>query len=61
VLLSPVMPVATGKLWSALGADAALGALGAQPIRESGAWGVLPAGTTVSSLTPLFPRVEQSV
>lgn len=60
VLLSPVMPQATGKLWEALGADGALGVLQEQPIREAGAWGQLPPGTTVSALAPLFPRVEQT-
>lgn len=58
-LLSPVMPVATEKLWRALGAEAALGALRQQPLREAGAWGRLPAGTPQSSLEALFPRIEQ--
>ena len=60
VLLSPVMPKATEKLWVALGADQALGRLVEQPIREAGSWGVLPAGASVNALAPLFPRVEQS-
>ena len=58
--MSPVMPQATAKLWDALGVSDALGALAAQPIRETGTWGGLPAGTRVSSLAPLFPRVEQT-
>jgi len=57
-LLSPVMPDSTAKLWSALGAEGALGALVDQPIREAGTWGALPVGTRVSALSPLFPRVE---
>ena len=61
VLLSPVTPVATEKLWVALGAAETLGSLQAQPIREAGAWGVLPAGAGASALAPLFPRVEQTV
>ncbi len=61
VLLSPVLPTATGKLWIALGADTALGALVDQPLRAAGEWGRLPAGTTVSPLAPLFPRIEQDV
>ena len=61
VLLSPVMPIATEKLWIALGAADSLGRLVDQPIREAGAWGVLRPGTTVNALAPLFPRVEQSV
>jgi methionyl-tRNA synthetase len=60
VLLSPVMPQSTQKLWDALGAEA-LGELTAQPIREAGAWGILQPGTKVTSLVPLFPRVEQTV
>ena len=43
-----------------LGAAEGLGALDAQPVRESGAWGQLAAGTSVSTLSPLFPRVEQA-
>ncbi|MDJ1113315.1 methionine--tRNA ligase [Microbacterium dauci] len=59
VLLSPVMPASTAKLWDALGAEPGLGELTAQPLRAAGSWGQLPAGATVTPLTPLFPRVEQ--
>lgn len=58
VLLSPVLPKATGRLWTALGAAAVLGRLVDQPLREAGTWGLLPAGTRVSPLEPLFPRIE---
>ena len=57
-LLAPVIPLATGKLWAALGADTAIGALEAQPIREAGSWGRLPAGTPQQKLDVLFPRIE---
>ena len=60
VLLSPVMPVATEKLWTALGATEHLGALLAQPVREAGTWGALRPGASIQALTPLFPRVEQA-
>ncbi|MBN9607649.1 MAG: methionine--tRNA ligase [Actinomycetales bacterium] len=60
VLLSPVMPQSTAKLWAALGAEEALGALADQPIRDAGRWGQLPAGTRVSSLEALFPRIEET-
>jgi methionyl-tRNA synthetase len=60
VLLSPVMPQATEKLWVALGAAESLGRLQDQPIREAGAWGVLRPGTSVNALAPLFPRVEST-
>jgi methionyl-tRNA synthetase len=55
VLLSPVIPGATAKLWTALGAA---GDLAAQPIRDAGTWGQLAPGVTVSPLEPLFPRIE---
>ena len=58
VLLSPVMPQSTDKLWEALGAGDDLGRLQDQPIREAGAWGALKPGTSVNGLAPLFPRVE---
>lgn len=60
VLLSPVMPSSTEKLWSALGAAEGLGLLVEQPLRQAGEWGALGAGAKVTVLTPLFPRVEQA-
>lgn len=56
VVLSPFMPLATQKLWEALGIPARLVD---QPIRDAGRWGQLPAGTSINALAPLFPRVEQ--
>lgn len=58
VLLSPVMPIATSKLWNALGVSASLGELSAQPLRNAGEWGQVPAGTQVGELEALFPRIE---
>jgi methionyl-tRNA synthetase len=52
VLYSPVMPQATAKLWAALGES---GALTEQ--RVDLAWD-RPGGGTVSTLDPLFPRIE---
>ena len=60
VLLSPVMPESTEKLWIALGAAESIGRLLDQPIREAGDWGVLRPGASVNGLAPLFPRVEQT-
>ena len=60
VLLSPFMPQATQKLWSALNVEGSLGALTAQPIREAGKWNQVPIGTTVGALEALFPRIESS-
>ncbi|RZI93050.1 MAG: methionine--tRNA ligase [Microbacterium sp.] len=59
VLLSPIMPTSTEKLWIALGAAESLGRLHDQPLRDAGAWGVLRPGTSVNGLAPLFPRIEQ--
>ncbi|HEY2556364.1 MAG TPA: class I tRNA ligase family protein, partial [Diaminobutyricibacter sp.] len=61
VLLSPVIPAATGRLWESLGAGQELGPLEAQPIRDAGRWGQLAAGTTVNGLEALFPRIEATV
>jgi methionyl-tRNA synthetase len=58
VLLSPVIPDATAKLWRALGAQAPLGALADQPIRRAGDWGQLPVGAQITALEALFPRIE---
>ncbi len=59
VLLAPVMPKATAKLWDALGGEA-LGALDEQPVREAGAWGALRPGTAIRPLEALFPRIEDA-
>jgi len=58
VLLSPVIPEATGKLWSALGAA---GSLDDQPVRDAGTWGQLAPGSQFTPLEPLFPRIETEV
>lgn len=58
VLLSPVMPQATQKLWVALGAEAALGGLREQRIPDAARWGQLPAGAQTQPLEALFPRIE---
>ena len=55
VLLSPVVPKATAKLWSAIGSE--LGELSNQRIQDP-SWGLLPAGTKLGELEVLFPRVE---
>lgn len=53
VLLSPITPIATQKLWTALGAPEPLAE---QPIREAFNW---IGGERVQALEPLFPRVEE--
>ena len=52
VLLSPVLPKATAKLWTALGAP---GTVQEQPIDRAHEW---TPGSRVAALEPLFPRVE---
>jgi methionyl-tRNA synthetase len=55
VLLSPVVPQATAKLWQALGGT---GALTDQRIDRAWQW---TGGTHVSPLEALFPRIEATV
>ena len=52
VLLSPVLPKATAKLWTALGAP---GTVQEQRIDRANEWSL---GERVSALQALFPRVE---
>ncbi|TBN57484.1 methionine--tRNA ligase [Glaciihabitans arcticus] len=58
VLLSPVIPEATAKLWTALGAFSGLGELTDQVVVDAGHWAQLPVGSRVGSLDALFPRIE---
>ncbi|WP_255949608.1 methionine--tRNA ligase [Streptomyces odontomachi] len=59
VLLNPVMPASSQKLWDSLGAEASLGALADQPVAGAAEWGRLPAGATVTKGAALFPRLEE--
>jgi methionyl-tRNA synthetase len=56
VLLSPVIPKATAKLWAALTSNS-LGDLSEQNITEAGNWGTL-GSAKVGELEVLFPRIE---
>jgi methionyl-tRNA synthetase len=58
VLLNPVMPRTSEKLWASLGAETHLGALADQRLQDVARWGTLPAGATVTKGQPLFPRLE---
>ena len=55
VLLSPVVPQATAKLWRALGGTGEL-----TEVRIDQAW-QWTGGTHVSPLDALFPRIEATV
>src|SRR5690606_17642125 len=59
VLLNPIMPDTSRKLWDSLGAEAGLGPLADQKVQESATWGLLPAGSTVTKGAVLFPRLEE--
>ncbi|HEY3923175.1 MAG TPA: methionine--tRNA ligase [Acidothermaceae bacterium] len=57
VVLHPFIPRATASLWVALGAEAALGPLGAQNLIDAGRWGQLPVGAAITKGESLFPRL----
>ena len=59
VLLHPVMPETTEKLWDSLGASS-LGPIGKQKISELSKWGQLPSGSRVTKGAVLFPRLEET-
>lgn len=55
VLLSPVMPKATGRLWTALGGE---GAVQSVPLLKATEWKAQTTGS-VEALEALFPRIEE--
>jgi methionyl-tRNA synthetase len=57
VLMNPITPKATAKLWSALATGAELDA---QRLADAGTWGQLSGGASLAELEPLFPRVEDA-
>ena len=57
IALAPVMPKSTAKLWAAL-TEGSLGELSEQPLGDAATWGQLKAGTKLSDLDALFPRIE---
>ena len=56
VLISPVMPEASARLWSQLGLDAT--PVEEQRLPAAAAWGGLAPGTQTSKGSSLFPRLE---
>jgi methionyl-tRNA synthetase len=60
VLLHPVMPESTEKLWQSLGANSSIGKIADQKISEVANWGQLPAGSKVTKTPVLFPRLEEN-
>jgi len=59
VLLHPVMPETTQKLWEVLGAQASMGDIASQKISSVATWGQLPTGSRVTKGAVLFPRLEE--
>ena len=58
VLLHPVMPETSEKLWDSLGANT-LGPIEKQLIHQVSTWGQLEPGTKVTKGEILFPRLEE--
>jgi methionyl-tRNA synthetase len=56
VLLNPITPKATEKLWAAIGGS--LGDLGDQQTLDAGNWSQFSAGAQIGELEALFPRIE---
>ena len=59
VLLHPIMPETSEKLWFSLGADISIGEISAQRISDVANWGQLPEGSAVTKGAVLFPRLEE--
>jgi methionyl-tRNA synthetase len=57
ILLHPVMPLSTSKLWSYLGAEGSLGPIGSQKISDVAKWGQLKGGSKIIKGVILFPRL----
>jgi methionyl-tRNA synthetase len=54
VLLYPVLPESTAKIWKQLGITESLGSVRL----DSLAWGQLPPGQKIGEVSPVFPRIE---
>ena len=57
ILLHPVMPLSTSKLWSYLGAESSLGPISSQKIADVAKWGQLKGGSKIIKGDILFPRL----
>ena len=58
VLLAPIMPKSTKKLWSAIGGS--LGEIERQATESASRWGIIQPGSKIAELEALFPRIEES-
>jgi methionyl-tRNA synthetase len=57
MVLGPIMPAAAEKMAVGLGLAADHGLIA--DLSESGSWGLLPPGTELRPIEPLFPRMEK--
>jgi methionyl-tRNA synthetase len=57
ILLHPLMPLSTSKLWSYLGAESSLGQISSQKIADVAKWGQLKGGSKIIKGDILFPRL----
>ena len=57
MVLGPIMPGAAAKMAFGLGLEADSGLVA--DLNRGGRWGLLPAGTVLRSIDPLFPRMEK--
>jgi methionyl-tRNA synthetase len=55
IMVAPITPRAAQELWTRLGLS---GTVEGRTLDEDGHWGLIPAGSAVSTGPPLFPRVE---
>lgn len=56
ILIYPFMPITGPKIWAQLGMEKDFAALTFDDVKG---WGQLPAGTTVGTPEPIFPRIEE--
>ena len=56
MMVFPAVPRAAAELWRRLGLSGDLGSEGV----GAGSWGLLPAGTKITTGDPLFPRIEDA-
>ena len=59
ILLHPIMPISTAKLWRSLGAEDTLGPINSQKISDVAHWGQLKPGSRINKGEILFPRLPE--
>jgi methionyl-tRNA synthetase len=59
ILLHPIMPISTTKLWHSLGAQDTLGSISSQRISDVARWGQLKPGSRIAKGEILFPRLPE--